>query len=247
MQKLFIILSSIILSLCSYKELSKGDTINVIPRTNVYFDISSFDVGETISFEFEMDLFFGDPITRTQYQFRIGQVSTASYSDSYYWDNLQTVTNKNVTCDSTHVCTFTWEEKKQTGNTFIFIYPPEPFADFYSRWNEKIKITHIGDSDGLSAGAIVGIVFACLFFIAIIVLLIVFCCCCNGNTNGCCYQCCPSCTLCCCPSRYRVAPVPYPVSYGSAMQVGVQPPIYGTHVIPAYPTPVPAVYSAGYM
>ena len=142
MQKLFIILSSIILSLCSYKELSKGDTINVIPRTNVYFDISSFDVGETISFEFEMDLFFGDPITRTQYQFEIGQVSTASYSDSYYWSHLMAVTNKNVTCDSIHICTFTWEEKKQTGNTYIFIYPPEPYTGFYSSLGEKIKINY---------------------------------------------------------------------------------------------------------
>ena len=220
MKKLFIILSSIILSLCSYKELSKGDTINVIPGTNVYFDISSFDVGETISFEFEMDLFFGDPITRTQYRFEIGQVSTASYSDSYYWSHLMAVTNKNVTCDSIHICTFTWEEKKQTGNTYIFIDPPEPFTGFYSSWGERIKISHISDS-GLSVGAIVGIVFACLFFITIIVLLIVFCCCSNGNTNGCCYRCCPSCALCCCPSRYRVASVPYPVSYGSAMQVAV--------------------------
>ena len=137
--------------------------------------------------------------------------------------------------------------KKKSGNTHIFIDPPEPFTGFYSSWGEKIKITHIGDSDGLSAGAIVGIVFACLFFIAIIVLLIVFCCCCNGDTTGCCYRCCPSCTLCCCPSRYRVAPVPYPVSYGTGMQVAIQQPVYGTPVISAYPNPVPAVYPPGYM
>ena len=246
MQKLFIILSSIILSLCSYRELTKGDFISVIPGTNVYFDISSFDEGDTISFEFEMDLDYGLPISRTEYQLGIGQVPATTYTDSYYWSNLQTVTNKNVSCDISNVCTFKWEEKKKSGNTYIFIYPDEPYTGFYSSHGERIKISHISDS-GLSAGAIVGIVFACLFFITIIVLLIVFCCCCNGDTTGCCYRCCPNCTLCCCPSRYRVAPVPYPVSYGTGMQVAIQQPVYGTPVISAYPNPVPAVYPPGYM
>ena len=112
MKKLFIILSSIILSLCSYRELTKGDFINVIPGTNVYFDISSFDEGDTISFELEMDLDYGPPISRTEYQLGIGQVSATIYTDSSCWSNLQTVTNKNVTCDISHVCTFKWEEKK---------------------------------------------------------------------------------------------------------------------------------------
>ena len=157
------------------------------------------------------------------------------------------VSNKNVTCDTVNVCTFTWEEKKQAGNNYIFIDPYEPFADFYSRWNERIKISHISDGNGLSVGAIVGIVFAAVFFIIIIVLLIIFCCCCNGDTTGCCYRCCQSCAICCCPRRYRVASVPYPVTYGTGMQVAVQQPIYGTTpVISAYPTPVPGVYPSGY-
>ena len=112
-------------------------------------------------------------------------------------------------------------------------------------WKDKNK--SISDGNGLSVGAIVGIVFAAVFFIIIIVLLIVFCCCCNGDTTGCCYRCCPSCAICCCPRRYRVASVPYPVTYGTGMQVAVQQPIYGAPVISAYPTTVPAVYSPGYI
>ena len=112
MQKLFIILSSIILSLCGYRELTKGDFISVIPWTNVYFHISSFDESDTISFELGMDLDYGPPISRTEYQLGIGQVSATIYTDSSCWSNLQTVTNKNVTCDISHVCTFKWEEKK---------------------------------------------------------------------------------------------------------------------------------------
>ena len=92
MFKLFIILSSIILSLCEYKELPKNDYINVVPDTNVYFDISSFDDGESIDFEFEMDLIYGDYTSKTSYTFKIEQVQATSYSDLTSWTGLRQVT-----------------------------------------------------------------------------------------------------------------------------------------------------------
>ena len=243
MLKLFIILSSIILSLCEYKELPKNDYINVVPDTNVYFDISSFDEGESIDFEFEMDLIYGDYTSKTRYTFKIDQVQATSYSVSTSWNGLREVTNRNVTCDFDDVCTFTWTEKKQAGKNYIFIIPSEPYNGFYSRDYKKIKITHDGNG-GLSAGAIVAIVFAVIIFIAIIVLIIVFCCCCTGNRNGCCYHCCPSCALCCCPRRYGVGTVPVP--YGTGMNVVVQQPMYPP-VVPAYPAPVATVYPPVYI
>ena len=130
MFKLFIILSSIILSLCEYKELPKNDYINVVPDTNVYFDISSFDEGESIDFEFEMDL-IGDSSSRSRYTFKIDQVQATSYSDSTSWTGLRQVTNRNVSCDFDDVCTFTWTEKKQAGKNYIYIIPPEPYNGFY--------------------------------------------------------------------------------------------------------------------
>ena len=243
MFKLFIILSSIILSLCEYRELPKNDYINVIPNTNVYFDISSFDDGESIDFEFEMDLFYGDYTSKTSYTFKIDQVQATSYSDSTSWTGLRQVTNRNVSCDFDDVCTFTWTEKKQAGKNYIYIIPREPYTGFYSSEHKKIKITHDGNG-GLSAGAIVAIVFAVIIFIAIIVLIIVFCCCCTGDRTGCCFHCCPSCALCCCPRRYGVGTVPVP--YGTGMNVVVQQPMYPP-VVPAYPAPVTTVYPPVYI
>ena len=243
MFKLFIILSSIILSLCEYKELPKNDYINVVPDTNVYFDISSFDEGESIDFEFEMDLIYGDYTSKTRYTFKIDQVQATSYSDSTSWTGLRQVTNRNVSCDFDDVCTFTWTEKKQAGKNYIDIIPPEPYNGFCSSNCRKIKITHDGNG-GLSAGAIVAIVFAVIIFIAIIVLIIVFCCCCTGDRTGCCFHCCPSCALCCCPRRYGVGTVPVP--YGTGMNVVVQQPMYPP-VVPAYPAPVATVYPPVYI
>ena len=243
MFKLFIILSSIILSLCEYKELPKNDYINVVPDTNVYFDISSFDDGESIDFEFEMDLIYGDYTSETRYTFKIDQVQATSYSDSTSWTGLREVTNRNVSCDFDDVCTFTWTEKKQAGKNYIYIIPPEPYNGFCSSNCRKIKITHDGNG-GLSAGAIVAIVFAVIIFIAIIVLIIVFCCCCTGDRTGCCFHCCPSCALCCCPRRYGVGTVPVP--YGTGMNVVVQQPMYPP-VVPAYPAPVATVYPPVYI
>ena len=190
-----IIISLLTFSLCQYKELSKHGSVKVAPNTKVYLDISTFPVGELISFDIDMDLFYGSLSDRESYEFFIEQVPANTYYDPYYWDLtiLHKVINKNVSCSGDD-CTFKWEEIKEEGKNFIYIYPPPPYDNFYTFWGEKIKITHLGGS-GLSAGAIIGIVFGCIFFIVIIILLIVCCCCCrNGNTcYACCYRCCPSC------------------------------------------------------
>ena len=262
-----IILSLLTFSLCQYKELSKHSSVKVEPNTKVYFDLSSFPVGELISFEIEMDLLFGDYSSKQQYKFHIEQVPATSYYDPNYWDlnKLRKVTNKNVSCSGDD-CTFTWEEIKEEGKNFIYIYPLAPYKDF-TFWGEKIKITHLGDNSVLSAGAIVGIVFGCIFFIVIIILLIACCCCCrNGNTcYTCCYHCCPSCICCCtcCGRSYGptvpVAPItPVVPPYGAVVQVQQQPVIppsvpinaYGAVVPPAaYPPTVypETVYQPGFV
>ena len=180
---------------------------------------------------------------KASYTFQIDQVQATSYFDSTYWTNLRSVTNKNVSCDVNELCTFTWTEKKKAGNNYIFMITTSPFTNFNSYYERKIKITHDGDG-GLSAGAIVAIVFAAIIFITIIILIIVFCCCCTGDRTGCCYRCCPRCALCCCPRRYGVGTVPVP--YGTSMQVVVQQPIYPP-VVPAYPAPVAKVYPPVYI
>ena len=259
-----IIISLLTLCLCQYKELSKHSSVKVEPNTKVYFDTSSFTVGDLISFEINMDVFFGDSKCQEQYEFYIEQVPATSYYDPNYWNlaNLRKVINKNVSCSGGD-CTFTWEEIKEEGKNFIFIYPPAPFDDFYTFWGEKIKITHLGG--GLSAGAIVGIVFGCLAFVVILIIIIVCCCgCCRqgGCCYTCCYNCCPSCICCCsCCGGGPVVGVP---SYGGVVQVqpavvpqvvpvtnygvGVPPPVYPP---PAYPPTVTVypdpVYQPGYV
>ena len=95
-----IILSSLIFSLCDYKELSKYSSVKVKPETKVYLDISSFSVGELISFEIDMYVFFGDSSCKERYEFYIEQVPATNYYDSHYWDLnvLRKVINKNVSC-----------------------------------------------------------------------------------------------------------------------------------------------------
>ena len=259
-----IIISLLTFSLCQYKELSKHGSVKVAPNTKVYLDISTFPVGELISFDIDMDLFYGSLSDRESYEFFIEQVPANTYYDSYYWDLtiLHKVINKNVSCSSGD-CTFKWEEIRAEGKNFIYIYPPTPFDGFYTMWGNKIKITHLGG--GLSAGAIVGIVFGCLAFIVILIILIVCCCgCCRQGSAcyTCCYNCCPSCICCCsCCGNGAVVGVP---PYGGIVQVqpavvpqvvpvtnygvGVPPPVYPP---PAYPPTVTVypdpVYQPGYV
>lgn len=231
-----IILSTFFMVLSdTYKQLSKHGSVKVNPNTKVYFDIGSFETGDLISFEIKMDLFFGTSSSRESYTFFIEQVPANTYYDSKYWNNLRQVINKNVSCSSSSDCTFSWEEIKEEGKNFIYIIPPTPFDDF-TFWDEKIKIIHLG---GLSAGAIVGIVFGCIAIVGIMIAMFA-CCCCryNPTCNTCCLDCCPCCACCaCCCNCYRgprygiggttVVSVPPPV-----IQAQVPPPVYAAEVYP---------------
>ena len=101
-----------------YIKLEKGDSVQVIPESNVYLDISSFSKNEAINFEIFMDLSNGNSSTKEKYCFYIGQVPAASYNDSNYWNNLTYVENRNVTCNNGN-CTFTWKEIKQSENIIL--------------------------------------------------------------------------------------------------------------------------------
>lgn len=241
---LLIILSSFLSVLSSnYKELPKHSSVKVSPDTRVYFDLSPFKTGELISFEIILDLIF----VKDEYKFQIDQISSDSPYDISSWENLHTVVNKNVSCDDFgDECTFTWDEVKQEGKNYIYIIPSKPS---YSFWDGKIKIKHLG---GLSAGAIVGIVFGCIAIFTIIIVII-SCCCCRLNPScyGCCYRCCPSCAGCasCCSCCYccrtpfigppAVVPVSnavYPPQYPNVMpypsaEVIVSPQVYPQPVI----------------
>ena len=160
-----------------YKKLYTYSSVKVIPDTRVYLDISSYDTGELIQLQLSMDLFFGDSSNRKSYTFQIGQVSTSYYADSYSWKNLPNVTNRNVSCTTSEYCYFKWNETKQYGKKYIFIIPPTPFPKFYNFWGNYIKVSHLG---GLSAGAIVGIVFGCIGAV-VLLIIIIYCCCCRSK------------------------------------------------------------------
>ena len=220
-------------SICqNYKELPKYSSVTVKPETKVYLDITKFDVGDLISFEIKMDLFFSS--YRDRYEFQIGQVSASSYYDPNCWSNLNTVINKNKTSDDDFDDSiFTWEEIKEEGKNFIFIIAKEPFPGFYSFHNNKIKISNVG---GLSTGAIAGIVVGVVSFVLIIILIILLCRYCNQCCNCC--SCCNCCCGCNCylpfKRNYRVV-IPTP-----NIQVQVQQPVYPQPVYqqPVYQQPV---------
>ena len=155
MMFILLILSLLSLCFCQYQQLKKHSSVKVIPDTKVYLDIKDFEIGDLISFEIEVDLFYGSETSF--YEFYIDQVPASTYYDSTYWNNLRRVKNTDVSCNSRRDCTFKWEETKKEGNTYIYIIPPAPFWGFYSLWGNKIKIKHLGGS--LSVGTIVGIVF----------------------------------------------------------------------------------------
>ena len=233
MMFILLILSLLSLCFCQYQQLKKHSSVKVIPDTKVYLDIKDFEIGDLISFEIEMDLFYGSETSF--YEFYIDQVPASTYYDSTYWNNLRRVKNTDVSCNSRRDFTFKWEETKKEGNTYIYIIPPAPFWGFYSLWGNKIKIKHLGGS--LSVGTIVGIVFGVIAFIVILIVLISLCCCFCPQNSRCCL-CCQGCNCCCCRRRYYGANIPYsqPV-YPAPVPVPV--PVPAT---PIYPTPTP-VYS----
>ena len=156
--------------------------------------MSPFEVGELIQFEITMDLSHG--WDTSQCKFYIQHVGASTHYDGTAWANLPLMTNKNVSCDSDDDCTFSWDEIKQEGKNYIYISVPEPYSGFYSFWDEKIKIKHLG---GLSDAAIAGIVLGCCAFVGIIAAII-GCCCCKYNPRcyTCCQRCCPCCHCCLC-------------------------------------------------
>ena len=223
---------------CDYTKLSKYSSVTLPPDRRVYLDISSFEIGELITFEIKMDLFFGDSYCKSSYEFYIGQVPANIYYDSYYWNNLPKVTTTSVTCSSSSVCIFTWEEIKKSGNNYIYILTPAPFDNFYSFWEKEIKISNTG---GLSAGEIAGIVIGSIVFVGGIITLILACYCCKHHLS--CGEFCPCCACCTCCGNSVIIGMKYPIN---------QPPVIGSYPAPApqivfnqpvYPQPVyPPVY-----
>ena len=74
-----IIISLLTFSLCQYKELSKHGSVKVAPNTKVYLDISTFPVGELISFDIDMALFHESLSSQESYEFYLEQVPATSY------------------------------------------------------------------------------------------------------------------------------------------------------------------------
>ena len=152
MKKITLLYVLIALALCDYKKLSKYSSVSVKPDTQVYLDLKSFNTGDIISLEIKLDLFFSND--RSNYIFNIDQIPATTYNAQYYWDHLRTVVNKNVTCSSTHICKFSWEEIKREVNNYIYIEASAHFWGYYSTWRKEITI--------LSSGAIAGIVIGVL-------------------------------------------------------------------------------------
>ena len=168
-----IILSIIHVSFESYYEkISKYSSVKVEPDTRDYLDISSFKTGELIKLELSMDQFWGPYNNRYSYQFQITQKYATDIKYDSYWQNLPYVTNRNYTCSGSY-CYYPWNEIKQAGTNYIVIIPREPFTGFYSKYRELIKVNHLG---GLSAGAIVGIVFGCIGGVVLLIVIIIKCC-----------------------------------------------------------------------
>ena len=170
-----IILSIIHVSYAYYEKISKYSSVKVYPYDRVYLDISSYKENEIIKLEFSMD-FSRSTSSRFKYTYEIGQVFALSsfIEGDSGWNSLHTVTNGNYSCDSSYYCYFKWNETKQFGKNYIFIIPSRPYTYFDSNYyNNKIKVNHLG---GLSAGAIVGIVFGCIGGVVLLIVIIYKCC-----------------------------------------------------------------------
>lgn len=166
----FIFLLFLYVSAQKYKKLSKYSSVSVKAETRVYLDIDSYKTGDTLKFEFSLDLLS----TRTQqsYSFLIGQTTSSSYLDYNTWEHLSERTSYDLKCDSFKYCTAKYQETKQSGTKYMYIIPKKPPSYFY--WNNDIKVAQKG---GLSAGAIAGIVIGCVAGVVILIVIIYYCCC----------------------------------------------------------------------
>ena len=161
----------------SYVELSKFGSVEVPGYTNVYLDITSFNIGDVISFEFKMDLFFATFVEKQSYIFYIGQVSCSSYENYSCWENLPKVKNGNVTKNGdefSHDYIFSWNEIKQEGKNYIFMKCPEPYNEFSKVWGYKIKIKNTGGSSANVSVIIISIVGA-IIVIVVIIIIVIYC------------------------------------------------------------------------
>ena len=115
---ILLILSLLSSSFCSFRELPKNGQIRVIPDTEVYLDLSSFKVGDLITINITINLFFAK--SRDTYSFYIDQVPASSWDNYDYWTNLTKVKyidESSVSGDRK----FKWEEKKK-GRKQLYFY-----------------------------------------------------------------------------------------------------------------------------
>ena len=190
-----IFISSLFLSVScqigyKYIELQKFGEINVGYNTRVYFNISSYIIGEHISFEIIMDLSNANYwFQRENYYFYIAQVSTIYYDDNNYWSNLPIVNNGNKSCDKNYLCIFKWEEIiGKVGNNYIFIELIAPYSGFFFLDEKQIKIKNVNinnknNEKSISISSIVTIIFCFMLFLSLIILVII-CYICNKNGNN---------------------------------------------------------------
>ena len=121
------------LSFCQ-TELRKYDSINVIPDTKIYLDLSNFNDNEAICFEITMDLFHDSVLGRKEYTFYLEQASFTTQPSPFYWDILPPVVAKYKEEYYDEV-TFKYDVTKQPGSTYIYLRTPAPFEDYYCSCN----------------------------------------------------------------------------------------------------------------
>ena len=107
---ILLILSLLSSSFCDFKELPKYGEIKVIPDTKVYLDLSSFKIGDSISIDIKIDLYFSE--SKYEYSFDINQVPASSWNNSEFWRYLKEVTKKDMECELGN-CILNWKEKKK--------------------------------------------------------------------------------------------------------------------------------------
>jgi hypothetical protein len=119
MTKLIPIFFLLIAVSCNYQELSKYGSLSVIPDSKVFLNLTSFKIGELITFEISMDLFLSHENTNSYIFQIIEQVDSPNCCFNQYWNNLRKVINNNVTGSSSNRI-FKWEEiKQEEKNLFI--------------------------------------------------------------------------------------------------------------------------------
>ena len=132
-----------IISCIDLIELGKYDKISVKSNSRVYLDISSFNISQSISLDFTMNLFFAKN-KNISYTLQIEQVPAKSKDDYIYWNNLSSVEIENKKSNLyPSDYTYSWSQLKKEGMNYIYMILPEPYErfDFYQF---KITIENTG-------------------------------------------------------------------------------------------------------